>query len=59
MKTYEVTVKVNGIKRVFTTYTIHATTKQVAERVAETEFNQEYPEKCNLGINWKFIAKAL
>lgn len=59
MKTYEVKVKVNGLTRIFTTYTVHATSKRAAEAVAETAFNQDFPEKCNLGINWKFIAKAL
>lgn len=61
MKTYEVTVRIKGIKRVMKMYTVHATSKTAAEAVARTQFAEEETEHYNLvcGCNWVFTAKAI
>ena len=61
MKTYEVTARIKGIKRVAKTYTVYATTKAKAEAVARTQFAEEESESYNLicGRNWVFTAKTI
>ena len=61
MKTYEVTARIKGIKRIAKTYIVHATSKTAAEAVARTQFAEEETENYNLicGCNWAFTAKTI
>lgn len=59
MKTYEVSVRPIGVKRICATYTVHADSKTRAEAVAETAFSQDELKKYQNCVRWICTAKEV
>lgn len=59
MKTYEVSIRPFGVKRIYKTYTVHSDNKAKAERVAETAFYQDEPDKYNLPVRWQYRSEEI
>ena len=60
MKTYEVTIRVKGVKRTFRTIAVHAENKKNAVRVAITAFAENEPNEYRKGCgNYTGEAKQI
>ena len=59
MKTYEVSIRTRGAKRIVKTYTIHANTASAARTTAMTQFAEENESAYNLHPNWISEAKQI